>query len=237
MVFISYCNFRGVRMFEFKKISHDNPLLIEVFKLRYKVYCDEWGFEKPEDHPGGIERDEFDAHSVHFVAIRKDTQKIVGTIRIVFHSKLGFPIEEHCLINEDILKFNKTHWGEISRLAVSKEFRRRTGDDSIYINVNPLPHDDKRPVKEKRKHENTIVVGLYRCIYRECMESGLTHLYAVMAKGLFLLLKRIGLIFNQVGPGVEYHGLRTPYAGSVQGMMEEFSRTNNDLYRCFIEGE
>jgi N-acyl amino acid synthase of PEP-CTERM/exosortase system len=224
-------------MFEFRKISHDDPLLIEVYKLRYKVYCEEWGFEKPGDHPGEIERDDFDAHSVHFVAINRDSHKVIGTIRIVFHSKLGFPIEQHCHIHDDTLKSDKTHWGEISRLAVSKEYRRRTGDDSIYINGAPLRDDDAKPAHEKRKFENTIVVGLYRCIYRECMVSKLTHLYAVMAKGLFLLLKRIGLIFNQVGPGVEYHGMRTPYAGSVQGMMEEFSRTNNDLYRCFIEGE
>ena len=223
-------------MFEFKKISHDNPLLIEVFKLRYKVYCDEWGFEKPEDHPGGIERDEFDTHSVHFGVIRKDNQKLIGTIRIVFHSTAGFPIEEHCHINKDILKFNKTHWGEISRLAVSKEFRRRTGDDSIYKNEIPLRYDEKSSTIEKRTHENTIVIGLYRCIYRESMESGLTHLYAVMAKGLFLLLRRIGLIFNQAGPGIEYHGMRTPYVGSVKEMLEEFARTNYDLYRCFIEG-
>ena len=51
-------------MFDFVKVSHNDPLLLEVFKLRYKVYCEEWGFERPEDHPDGIERDEFDAHDL-----------------------------------------------------------------------------------------------------------------------------------------------------------------------------
>ena len=222
-------------MFEFKKISHDDPLLNEVYKLRYKVYCDEWGFERPEDHPGGIERDEFDEHSVHFVAIRKDNQQLVGTTRIIFHSKLGFPIEEHCHINDDILKFDKSHWGEISRLAVSKEFRKRVGDDSIYKNDDPLLYNVNSPYKEKRKNENQIVIGLYRCIYRESLDSRLTHLYAVMAKGLFLLLHRIGISFMQAGPGIEYHGIRTPYIGCIKEMLEEFSRTNHDLYQCFIE--
>lgn len=222
-------------MFEFKRISHDDPLLIEVYKLRYKVYCEEWGFEQPEDHPGEIEKDVFDAHSVHFVAIRKDTQKVIGTTRIILHSKSGFPIEEHCCINDDILKSNKAHWGEISRLAVSKEFRKRAADDCIHKNEDPLIHDVKSPFKEKRKNENQIVINLYRCIYRESMERGLTHLYAVMAKGLFLLLNRIGICFTQVGPGIEYHGMRTPYICSVQDIMEEFSRKNKDLHQCFIE--
>lgn len=226
----------GVRMFEFKKISYDDPLLNEVYKLRYKVYCEEWGFERPEDHPGGVERDDFDAHSVHFVAIRKEDRKLIGTTRIIFHSKLGFPIEEHCHINGAILKSNKAHWGEISRLAVSKELRKRANDNSIYKNEDPLIHDMNSPFQEKRKFENQIVIGLYRCIYRESLESGLTHLYAVMAKGLFLLLSRIGISFVQAGPGIEYHGIRTPYIGCIKDMLEEFSRSNNDLYRCFIDG-
>lgn len=223
-------------MFEFKKISHDDPLLNEVYRLRYKVYCEEWGFERQEDHPGGIEQDEFDAHSVHFVAIRKDDRKLIGTIRIILHSKMGFPIEEHCHINEDIMKSDKARWGEISRLAVSKEFRKRAGDDSIYKDEDPILHDMNSPFQEKRKNENKVVIGLYQCIYRESLNSGLTHLYAVMAKGLFLLLNRIGISFIQVGPGIEYHGIRTPYIGCIQEMLEGFSRTNYKLYRCFIEG-
>jgi N-acyl amino acid synthase of PEP-CTERM/exosortase system len=211
--------------------------MMEVFRLRYKVYCEEWGFERPEDHPGGIERDAFDEHSVHFVALRKDNQKLIGTTRIILPSASGFPIEAHCQIDEQVLSCDKTHWGEISRLAVSKEFRKRAGDDSIYQDEAPQPNDLESPFKERRKNENQIVVGLYRCIYRESLERGMTHLYAVMAKGLYLLLKRIGISFVQAGPGIEYHGIRTPYTGCIREMLEEFSRTNIDLYRCFIEGK
>lgn len=223
-------------MFEFRKISHDDPLLNEIYRLRYKVYCDEWGFERPEDHPGGVEQDQFDAHSVHFAAIRKDDGKLIGTSRLILYSSLGFPIEEHCHINEDVMKTDKTHWAEISRLAVSKEFRKRAGDDAIYKDGEHQLQDVNNPFHEKRKNENQIVIGLYRCIYHESMERGLTHLYAVMAKGLFLLLHRIGLNFIQVGPGIEYHGIRTPYIGDIELMLEEFSKTNNDLYRCFVAG-
>src|ERR1039457_213621 len=206
----------GVRMFDFKKIFHDDPLLNEVYRLRYKVYCEEWGFERQEDHPGGIERDEFDEHSVHFVAIRKVDRKLIGTTRLILHSQFGFPIEKHCHINEDVLTYDKVHWGEISRLAVSKEFRKRAGDDSIYKLEYPILHDVNSPFQERRKNENQIVLGLYRCMYRESLESGLTHLYAVMAKGLFILTKRVGLNFIEVGTEIEYHGIRTPYTICIQ---------------------
>lgn len=222
-------------MFDFIKVAGDSPLITDIYRLRYKVYCEEWGFERPEDHPGGIERDKFDGRAVHFAAIRKADQKLIGTTRIIFNSELGFPIEEHCSINQDIVGLNKAHWGEISRLAVSKEFRRRAGDDSMFKDEEMVPELNS-PFQEKRKNENQIVIGLYRCIYRECLERGLTHLYAVMAKGLFLLLKRIGIAFTPAGPGVEYHGLRTPYVGCLHELMDRFEKTNKELYQCFVEG-
>ena len=68
-------------LFEFQKIEQDDPRFKNVLALRYKVYCEERGFEKPEDHPDGLERDEYDEYSVHFAAIEKGTQEVVGTIR------------------------------------------------------------------------------------------------------------------------------------------------------------
>ena len=51
-------------LFEYQKLPQGDPLQIEVFKLRYKVYAEEWGFERKEDHPGEIEMDEYDDHSL-----------------------------------------------------------------------------------------------------------------------------------------------------------------------------
>ena len=41
----------------------------EIFKLRYDVYVSEFGFEKKEDHPSGLEKDIYDSHSVELAAI------------------------------------------------------------------------------------------------------------------------------------------------------------------------
>ena len=34
--------------------------LSDINRLRFQVYVNEWGFEKPEDHPGGVEQDDYD---------------------------------------------------------------------------------------------------------------------------------------------------------------------------------
>ena len=77
-------------LFEYCKVPKGDPLLNEVYKLRYKVYCDEWRFEKPEDHPGGMERDDYDSHSLHFYAHAHNSDVLIGTARIILASARFF---------------------------------------------------------------------------------------------------------------------------------------------------
>ncbi len=90
----------------------------ELFRVRYQVYCKEKQWLKEDDYPDGREIDEFDAYSVHFLAL-KDTS-VVGTVRAIFPSKLGLPVINiyGITVPEHVI-----HYVEISRLAVAKEAR------------------------------------------------------------------------------------------------------------------
>ncbi len=96
----------------------------KVYRLRYRTYVEEFGFEKPEDHPGGLETDEYDPYSVHF-AVFNGSDDIVGTIRLILHSEQGFPVEQ--VANPSFVgkKPNSRNIAEISRFAVSDGSRRR----------------------------------------------------------------------------------------------------------------
>lgn len=222
-------------MFEFRKADHDKQLMDEIFRLRFKVYCDEWGFERPEDHPDGIEIDEYDNHSTHFAAFWEDGGSMIGTVRLIRPSELGFPLFSHCTVDADLSFLGKHAVGEISRLAISKELRRRRPDRALYDGGIQEFEEEATPlaIRERRKNENAIVLGLYRCLYKESVESGITHLYAVMARGLFLLLKKISINFRQIGPEVDYHGSRTPYILDLAQMMVDLREKNPELYSYF----
>lgn len=222
-------------MFDFRKVEDDPQLMDEIYKLRYKVYCDEWGFERPEDHPDGIEIDDFDKHSVHFAAFREEDGRMIGTVRLICSSEMGFPLFSHCSVDADLSFLGEHAVGEISRLAISKELRRRRPDKALYDGEMQELEEDTTPlaIRERRKNENAIVLGLYRCLYKESIERGMTHLYAVMARGLFLLLKKISINFSQIGPEVEYHGSRTPYILDLAQMMIDLKEKNPQLYMCF----
>ena len=223
------------RLFEYRKVPEGDPLLQEIYRLRYKVYVEEWGFERKEDHPAGIEKDGFDEHAAHFAVRKIGEEPIIGTIRVIGYSEKGFPIEKHCKIETDLSLFDKTRIGEISRLAVSKEYRKRAAD-AVYT--------DGRVVEESivdgmyagnRRMSNDIVLGLYKCIYQESIERGNQYILAVMARGLYLLLRRVGILFEPIGPEQNYHGLRAPYLGKIDTMLQELSQRNPALYAQFMK--
>lgn len=203
--------------FEFRRIEKGTSLYQDVLALRYRVYIEQRGFEKPEDHPQGIEQDVFDPHSVHFAAIHQQSKEVVGTIRLVLHSsEKDFPIESAFEFDKTLPPVDRSYLGEVSRLALCKEycqeFRGRLlgGSESV-----------------------DIVNGLLQRLLVECRTLRLTHLYAVMAKGLPMLLRRKGIRFPQIGPEKEYHGLRAPYFDSIENIL----RGNRELYACYAGPE
>lgn len=210
-----------------------DKLLRGIFRLRYQVYVNEWRFEAAADHPGGLESDLYDAHSVHYFARDKNEGKIVATVRVILNSELGFPIEKHFDIDEQIHPVDKDRIGEVSRLAVSKEYRKRAIDRAIFGTGDYDPRHIPRYIDEgrnfRRHCEHELVRGLYLSIYRDSKQRQLTHWYAVMSRGLFIILKRWGISFRQVGPAKNYHGVRAPYLVSIESIEHSLATVNPRL--------
>jgi N-acyl-L-homoserine lactone synthetase len=223
-----------------------------IYRLRYQVYVQEWGFERPENHREGMEKDEFDESSVHF-AVKDEEGNIVGTVRLILNSPKGFPIEKYCHINIDKKRYGQAKFAEISRLAISKKYRRRAEDSFIYgpekdtskerIETITIPYKPKPDVRyvytpqgekiKERRRRPELVIGLYKAIYHESKKKQITHWYAVMTKGLHFLLRRLGINFVPIGEPRNYHGIRTPYLGDIEKIEKEVLKNNPELYKEF----
>jgi N-acyl amino acid synthase of PEP-CTERM/exosortase system len=218
------------------KLQHNDDRITDIYRLRYKVYCDERGFEKPEDHPGGIEVDEYDEHSAHFATIIQGNDAVVGTARIIFNTIKGFPLEKHANIEQELFAdINRNAIGEVSRLAFSKEYCKRLKENALssfygYGDENGQTME----VAVKKNTDGDIAISIYSSIYKECREKKLTHLIAIMTDGLYRLLKRNGISFKQIGPSVDYHGKRTPYICCVENLMRIMRDKHPDNYGRFV---
>ena len=179
--------------------------LYDVYRLRYKVYCLERQYEKPEDHPSGLEIDEYDPYSVHFICYENTVP--MGTARLILPNPVGFPIESNCNISvrEKCGVTNKA--AEISRLAVSCEMSRKFS----------LP-------------KSLVTFGLIKELCREAKDLDIDFLFAAMGNGLNRLLDSYGISFNKAGEPVEYHGIRTPYFAYFGELEDKMQRKRRDIF-------
>ncbi len=236
-----------------KQVSDERDIR-KLYKLRYKVYCEEWRFEKPEKYPDRIETDIFDKHSVHF-AVRDYDDNLAGTIRLILNSPEGFPIERYCDIDDKHDNIDHEKLAEISRLVISKDYRRRAEDKYIYgpaeerrgIGSFNQPNKFRRRTHDRyrkdggqgknfitdKRHKHAIAVSLFKAVYRESKKREITHLYAAMTKGLFILISKLNINFQAIGNLVDYHGMRTPYMGDIEKIESEISIKNPGLYSDF----
>ena len=223
-------------------LVQDKAVLEDTFRLRHEVYVEEFGFERKEDHPNGLETDDYEENSIHFACLN-ESNSVVGTIRLVMDSEKGFPIEHATQTGFVGEKPERSKIGEFSRLAVSRDLRRRN-DVGMYgvesylkrKEGGVLPDDGSIP-KEMRGRKNPIIVlGLYQVLYHESRRRGLTHWYMITEKKLFFALKKYGFLFHQIGEPVEYHGQRTPYLGIIEEIEKTLIKNNPDMLKIMLTG-
>lgn len=224
----------GQTEFTFKLVESPESL-DEVFRLRFQVYCRECNFIRVEDYPDGKESDKYDKYALHFVV--EDQYGLIGTARLILDSPLGFPIEEHCAekLNLDINSLTRNKLAEISRLVISREYRRRRGD-GLYYTPDYDSTADFHHLENVRRRVMPIAFGLYREMYQESKHKGITYWYAIMEKSLFQLLCIHGFIFKPIGPEIDFYGPVRPYLGNIEEMEQTVHQRFPNLVRFFVDG-
>lgn len=220
----------------FDVVRADTPELArEAFRLRYQVYCVENAFENPDEHPDGLETDEYDSHSVQSLLIHRASGMVAGCVRLILPEpnapERGLPIFSLCrdprLAGDRLLPARST--AEISRFAISKAFRRRAEDVNGASAVPALPRSEERRVIPH------ITLGLMKAVAWMSHEHGITHLCAVMEPALLRLISRFGLFFTPLGPLVSYHGQRQPCFAPVESLGEGVRNHRPDALELITE--
>lgn len=192
-------------------------LLNEVLKLRYRVYYRECKFLKDQNHSHMFESDKYDSYAVHFAA--SNQQGVIGTLRLVFDSPYGFPFEEPCRgkLYIDTNKSFRKEAAEISRLMISKSFRRApAGDRGL-----PDRFENKRSYSGLELFVlriKPIALGMYRAMYLETKSRGIKYWFALMEEPLQALLNMYGFKFTRIGEDVDLCGRVAPYIASVKNI-------------------
>lgn len=221
----------------FEIVAAESSELIALSqRLRYQVYCVEHSFLNASDYPNELERDDYDQRAVHSVLRHRLTGLPAATVRLVLvdesEPQRPFPIETCDIlrraIRDQAWRVPRQALGEISRFAVSKEFRRRLREArSSHGLAAVLDGESADAAKRRSPH---IAVGLFKAICEMSVSQHVTHWYAVMEPSLLRLLGQLGVEFQPVGPLVDYHGLRQPCIAVGEDVLAGLRRCRPEIW-------
>ena len=210
-----------------------HPALLHAsYQLRYQVYCLERNFLPAVYFPHAFETDVFDQHSVH-LGVLDPHDVLVATARLVRRTEDGLPMYGHCslLVPDPVLADKRAPVVEVSRLAVSRRFNRRKGDEHY-----ALEGGGTMASGERRREGGEIVMTLYRALYHASKRHGFTHWLAATERSLQRLVVRYRFPFRQVGPETDYFGLVAPYLMDLSEFDTEILSGRVPALRHFLDG-
>ena len=114
---------------------------------------------------------------------------------------------------------------EVSRFAISRQFRQRSVDGSY-----PGESDGSAPSACGRQLSHGLSIGLIVAITQLGLSNGITTLCAVMDPSLLRLLYRLGIEFHPIGPPVNYHGIRQPCFADCAALLRQLHGVRPDYW-------
>jgi len=225
------------------ELATSQEAINEVFEVRYQVYCIDRPFEDPSCFADNREHDSYDPRSAHALIRHRATGHSVATVRLVMAGdhpeEADFPMEAPCAhrmshrAQEAIAHARRDQIAEISRMAVSREFRKRLNEDKSVTGVSEQAcYSDTENGKRAVPY---ITLGLFAAILEMSVEHGITHWMAVMEPAQLCLLKRFGVEFDHVGPVLEYHGLRRPAFTEAASLIDRIKKRRPDVWSLITD--
>lgn len=186
--------------------SEDKKELEELYKIRYQVYCEEYRYIDKSKTKNGLEFDEWDPRSLHFI-IRDLDKEICATVRLILNSEQKFPIFKHFKLDVNINHYNLNKVAEISRFIVTSKYRR-----------------------------HHLMFVLIKGLYLYVKSTGIENIFSVLDDKLFPLLISLGVPFRKIGPPSLYQGFTYPCVLNCKEFEIQLSRSNKRLYHYLTEG-
>lgn len=217
------------------RLANTDALREIVYKIRYDVYCAELGWEK--DCPVDVEKDMHDDHAVHCLLEHRRTGTYAGTIRLVQTSEAHqAPFEVYCqeAIDPSIIgpaQLPRGRFGEISRLAVPAEFRKRKGEQGKPFVMDDTDKNTLRSYSEdERRQFPNIAIGLYLASLAYVDLLKYDYVFVMMEPRLRRHLRRFGIEFQAGGEPIDYHGTRGLFYLDQKDMTRHFPQEIDELY-------
>ena len=230
-----YCDRNNpTHYFDFERVD-GSAALADSYALRFQVYCRERGFLPEAAYPDERESDAYDARASHFGGFYRDGS-FAGTVRLVHGTLDTLPLQSKCVVDPATLPADiaVARVAEISRLAVSKAFRRRVTDGILPGLEDGAERQAAHP--QRRRNCPELVLGLYKILYHETKRQRIDYWFAAMESPLAKLLNRFHFEFRPIGPEIDYYGPVRPYLLDIAECEQAVHARCPGTFARFVEG-
>lgn len=226
----------------FEIVPADTPQLIQAsLNLRYQIFCNEKGYFDVSNSQH-LEKDQYDARSVHCLLRHKPTGDFAATVRLIlpdyFNDEFGYPLEEQLIdVNQEEARFlasiPRRQLAEISRFSVCKAFRRRVGEQEIVHGISQRFGQSAR--FKGRRFDSYITLGLFKAIVNMSAQHQIRYWCAFMEPSLIRLLTRVGIEFKPIGKMVNYYGERLTCYEQAYKVLQGIKETKPEVWEFITD--
>jgi len=201
-------------------------------RVRYRVYCEEFGYEPAADFPGRCETDPYDDYSLQCLVTHRRSRRAAGCVRLICaDEERSRAFEDHCRGNVYLdylqeLGDDRDRFCEVSRLAVDTTFRKQPGG----IRLGPGEIDHLGCCRVERKTFSLVGVAALLSVFAMASHTGRSDMFAMMESNLPRLLRQMGIVPERAGDPMEYHGERTLYYITTGSAVESLRDDLRGLY-------
>lgn len=217
-------------------LTNTDELKEAAYRLRYRVYCEEFSYESPHCFPDGQERDEYDAEAYQGLIVHRDSGQAAACLRLIpaLDDRL-LPMEEHCNDSMDhnilsMLHFPRMTMCEISRLSVDPRFRQRHGEEK-----SRFGHTEQLKLSAAGRRTfpligmASIMIGISLSVL-----TRRHNIFAMVEPFIPKMLGAGGIPFYKIGRDMNYHGLRAPYYTRTENTLVNMKPELRDLYQVVL---
>ena len=192
------------------------------YQLRYQVFCLETGFEDASKYPDGLEKDEFDDRSEHFIVRSKSSGEWLATARLILPGEGALPIERYCKVSRNCPPFAET--AELSRLLIPTHIRRRNRGGKMVRTPGSARRSPSLVAYQDRQQTKKILVELIRSMAAYGLERNIPGAAFFITRALARILVQMGIGLRVIGNPCRHRGIRFPYISSAAEVYATLSR-------------
>lgn len=185
------------------------------YRLRHRVYCDEFHYLQPRHDDNGLEQDEYDPYALHVLLNHRPSGMPAGYFRLLLNSSmpqgLALPFERFCAdsLYDHIIdprQLPSHSYAELSRLVVPSLFRRRHNEQYARVPIGDNHIEETDP-----RNYPMITIALLLAAGMLVEDMGMEYLFAMLEPRVARMLRQHEIPFFRIGNLIEYHGVRAPF--------------------------